>query len=105
VQADLAALDPTLQPYMFGHLADGNLHIILNKTGPLPEARAHAVEHILYRHLRAFGGSFSAEHGVGSKRIGAMNDTTDGVKLAVMAQVKRLLDPQGLLNPGKVFLD
>jgi FAD/FMN-containing dehydrogenase len=51
------------------------------------------------------GGSFSAEHGVGSKRIGAMNDTTDGVKLAAMAQVKRLLDPQGLMNPGKVFLE
>lgn len=105
VQAELAALDPKLQPYIFGHLADGNLHIILNQAGPLPAQRAQEVEHILYRQLRAFGGSFSAEHGVGSKRIGAMNDTTDGIKLATMAQVKCLLDPQRLMNPGKVFFD
>ena len=105
LQAELAALDASLQPFIFGHLADGNLHIILNKTGPLPAQRAQEVEHILYRNLRAWGGSFSAEHGVGSKRIGAMNDTTDGTKLAAMAQVKRLLDPQGLMNPGKVFLE
>ena len=105
VQSELAALDASLQPFIFGHLADGNLHIILNHTGPLPAQRAQEVEHILYRNLRAWGGSFSAEHGVGSKRIGAMNDTTDGVKLAAMAQVKRLLDPQGLMNPGKVFLE
>ncbi len=103
VQAELAALDATLQPFIFGHLADGNLHIILNVRGPVAPERAQAVEHILYRHLQALGGSFSAEHGVGSKRIGAMNDTTNATKLAVMAQVKRLLDPQGLMNPGKVF--
>ena len=50
------------------------------------------------------GGSFSAEHGVGSKRISAMNDTTDSTKLATMARVKQLLDPQGLMNPGKLFV-
>ena len=41
--------------------------------------------------------------GVGSKRIGAMNDTTDSTKLTAMAQVKQLLDPQRLMNPGKLF--
>lgn len=105
VQAELAQYDRAWQPYIFGHLADGNLHIILNASGPLPPEQAQAVEHILYRDLRAMGGSFSAEHGVGSKRIGAMNDTTDDGKLAAMAQVKALLDPRGLMNPGKVFQD
>lgn len=104
VQSELAAHDPAWRPYIFGHLADGNLHIILNQAGPLPAERARAVEHILYRDLKALGGSFSAEHGVGSKRIGAMNDTTDGSKLAAMAQVKQLLDPLALMNPGKLFL-
>jgi FAD/FMN-containing dehydrogenase len=104
VQAELAQHDPAWRPYIFGHLADGNLHIILNQAGPLPPDRAQAVEHILYRNLQAMGGSFSAEHGVGSKRIGAMNDTTDSTKLAAMAQVKQLLDPQMLMNPGKLFI-
>lgn len=103
VQAELRQLDASLEPYIFGHLADGNLHIILNKTGPLGAEQAQAVEQVLYRQLKALGGSFSAEHGVGSKRIAAMNATTDGAKLQAMRQIKQLLDPQGLLNPGKLF--
>lgn len=103
VQAGLAAMDPTLQPFMFGHLADGNLHIILNRPGPIAPELADRVEDVLYRDLRAMGGSFSAEHGVGSKRIGAMVATTDAGKLSTMAQVKRLLDPSLLMNPGKIF--
>jgi FAD/FMN-containing dehydrogenase len=105
VQAELTALDATLAPYIFGHLADGNLHIILNQTGPLTVQREQEVEHILYRNLRALGGSFSAEHGVGSKRIGAMIDTTGAAKLHAMRQLKQLLDPANLMNPGKLFQD
>ena len=103
VQAGLVAIDPALQPFMFGHLADGNLHIILNRPGPLAPELVAQVEEVLYRDLQALGGSFSAEHGVGSKRIGAMVATTDPVKLRTMHQVKRLLDPALLMNPGKVL--
>ena len=103
VQAGLAAIDPALRPYLFGHLADGNLHIILNRPGPITRELADRVEAVLYRELREFGGSFSAEHGVGSKRIHAMVSTTDAVKLSTMAQIKQLLDPMHLMNPGKVL--
>ncbi|NMM76961.1 FAD-binding oxidoreductase [Acidovorax sp. SRB_24] len=103
VQRGLAAIDPSLAPYLFGHLADGNVHIVLNRPGPLPPALSTQIEAVLYGPLRALGGSFSAEHGVGSKRIGAMFDTLDPVKLATMAHIKRLLDPDNLLNPGKVL--
>ncbi|HYN64530.1 MAG TPA: FAD-binding oxidoreductase [Candidatus Limnocylindrales bacterium] len=103
VQAGLAAIDPTLAPYLFGHLADGNLHIVLNRPGPLPEVLAAQVEHVLYRNLQTLGGSFSAEHGVGSKRIDSMFDTTDEVKLALMVRIKALLDPHVGLNRGKVL--
>lgn len=103
VQSDLESIDPALQPYMFGHLADGNLHVILNRPGPLAPVLEAQVENVLYRGLRALGGSFSAEHGVGSKRIDAMVATTETVKLSTMAQVKRLLDPALLMNPGKVL--
>ena len=103
VQSGLAALDADLQPYLFGHLADGNLHIVLNRPGPLEARLAAAIEGVLYGELRAIGGSFSAEHGVGSKRMGALVDTADPVKVATMAAIKRTLDPDGLMNPGKVL--
>lgn len=103
VLAGLARMAPTLQPYVFGHLADGNLHIILNHAGALAPDLSARVQAVLYDPLRALGGSFSAEHGVGSQRIGAMLDTLDPVKLATMARIKLLLDPERLLNPGKVL--
>jgi FAD/FMN-containing dehydrogenase len=103
VQAGLAAIDPAIQPYIFGHLADGNLHILLNRPGPLASELVEQVEHVLYANLRAVGGSFSAEHGVGSKRIGSMFDTTDPGKLAAMRLIKTTLDPANSMNPGKVL--
>ena len=103
VQRGLKEIDPTFQPYLFGHLADGNLHILLNRPGPLPTELNVQVESLLYGSLRAFGGSFSAEHGVGSKRIGSMLNTTDDGKLAAMWLIKSALDPANLMNPGKVL--
>ncbi|TPL46414.1 FAD-binding oxidoreductase [Mesorhizobium sp. B2-4-6] len=99
----LAAIEPGLAPYVFGHLADGNLHIVLNRRGPLAPHIAKAVEDVLYRQLREIGGSFSAEHGVGSKRIHSLLATADPTKLAAMERVKRALDNQSIMNPEKVL--
>lgn len=101
--ADLAAIDPTFEPLIFGHLADGNLHIILDRPGPLDSALAARVEAAIYRDMALRGGSFSAEHGVGSKRIGPLEATADPGKLALMRQIKAALDPHDLFNPGKLF--
>ena len=90
-------------PYIFGHIADGNLHIILNCEGPLSADETAAVEAILYRDIRALGGSFSAEHGVGSKRIHALLSSVDPTKIRFMKAIKATLDPHNLLNPGKVL--
>jgi FAD/FMN-containing dehydrogenase len=103
VKSGLARIDADLDPYVFGHLADGNLHIVLNRTGPLDDAMSSAVEHVLYANLRALGGSFSAEHGVGTKRIAALVATSDPVKFATMMRIKQALDPDHTLNPGKVL--
>ncbi|MGV8952228.1 MAG: FAD-binding oxidoreductase [Cypionkella sp.] len=103
VKSGLARIDADLVPYVFGHLADGNLHIVLNRTGPLDDAMSSAVEHVLYANLRALGGSFSAEHGVGTKRIAALVATSDPVKFATMMRIKQALDPDQTLNPGKVL--
>ncbi|APO70748.1 FAD linked oxidase domain-containing protein (plasmid) [Rhizobium gallicum] len=65
----IARIDDGPDPFIFGHLADGNLHIVLDRPGVwLTEERREAVESILYQGLGSVGGSFSAEHGVGSKR-------------------------------------
>ena len=98
----LQAIDPAIEPYLFGHLADGNLHIVLNRPGPLPRDVRTAIETAIYGELRGLGGSFSAEHGIGSKRIAALQRHADPVKLALMAEIKRLFDPDNLCNPGKV---
>jgi FAD/FMN-containing dehydrogenase len=103
VKSGLARIDADLVPYVFGHLADGNLHIVLNRTGPLDDAMSSAVEHVLYANLRDLGGSFSAEHGVGTKRIAALVATSDPVKLATMMRIKQALDPDQTFNPGKVL--
>jgi FAD/FMN-containing dehydrogenase len=103
VMLEVKSLGRGLAPFVFGHLADGNLHIIFNHRGPFDATTSAAVETILYRDLRALGGSFSAEHGVGSKRIHALKATTDPTKLAAMKAIKQALDPRGLMNPGKVL--
>lgn len=103
IVAELVAIEPSWTPFVFGHVADGNLHVMLNHTGDLPPALSGAVEDVLYRHLPAMGGSFSAEHGVGSKRITPMLATSDATKLALMRTIKAVIDPQRLMNPGKVL--
>ena len=99
----LAAIEPDLVPYLFGHLADGNLHIVLNRAGPLLPEKAAMIEAVLYRDLASLGGSFSAEHGVGSKRIHSLVATADATKIRAMHLIKGAFDPAHLLNAGKVL--
>ncbi|WP_413993241.1 FAD-binding oxidoreductase [Labrys okinawensis] len=103
ITMELAGIEEGLAPFVFGHLADGNLHIMLNRSAEATSAPVlAAVEGVLYDNIRALGGSFSAEHGVGSKRIHALYATSDPVKLKLMQSIKQTLDPAGILNPGKV---
>lgn len=100
----LKEIDAAFDPYVFGHLADGNLHIVLNATGSdVSVETARAVETVLYRDIAAIGGSFSAEHGIGIKRVGSLSAISNPVKLALMRTVKGALDGSALLNPGKVL--
>ena len=91
----------------FGHLGDGNLHY--NVQAPEDcDTRAFLrdyedrVNTLVYQSVKHFGGSISAEHGVGSMKIDSLPDYKDPVALALMKQIKHALDPQGLLNPGRV---
>jgi FAD/FMN-containing dehydrogenase len=67
-----------------------------------PEAR-HAVEHVIYDALRKRGGSVSAEHGIGLEKREYLSWTRNPAEITLMKSLKRALDPENILNPGKIF--
>jgi FAD/FMN-containing dehydrogenase len=101
VQARLKERVPTINTVYFGHVADSNLHIgVQAANGEDPKAVKAAV----YETVRAFSGSISAEHGIGTEKKAFLSYSRSPVELAVMASLKKTLDPNGILNPGKVLL-
>lgn len=104
IHARLPALDPGAETLSVAHLGDGNVHFTVFPTSPdagLADRIVSAIEDEVQR----LGGSFSAEHGVGLSKKPSMARRKDPVALAVMRQIKQALDPQGLMNPGKVLPD
>lgn len=101
VSAAAATHWPDGKCWIFGHMGDGNLHVSFWVGDGSAEAK-HAVEEIVYGPLAAFRGAVSAEHGIGlDKREWLGVSRTQG-ELGLMRQLKGFMDPQGLLNPGKV---
>ena len=105
-----AALDaalPGVRYFTFGHLGDGNLHYNLaSPPGTAPSAFLEAsarANRIVYDLVARFGGSFSAEHGVGQLKREELTRYKPAVEVELMRRIKRALDPQDLLNPGKVL--
>jgi FAD/FMN-containing dehydrogenase len=98
---------PGVRLVNFGHLGDGNLHY--NVQAPEGgDAKAFVVEHeqrvnqLVYDSVHRFDGSISAEHGVGALKVERLEQFKSPVALGLMRAVKRALDPQNLLNPGRV---
>jgi FAD/FMN-containing dehydrogenase len=87
---------------VFGHLGDGNLHVIVGSHDGTPETR-RLVEGIVYDPLRDIGGSVSAEHGIGLEKRPYLGWSRSPAEIALMATLKRTLDPKNILNPGKVL--
>jgi D-lactate dehydrogenase (cytochrome) len=91
----------------YGHAGDGNLHFnVSQKTGTGGEsfiARGPVLELALFDLVESLGGSISAEHGIGRLKAAEFARRADPVELAVMHQLKRALDPKGIMNPGKVL--
>ncbi len=101
LEAALADWRPDARAMVFGHIADGNLHIF---TQPHDDGRHHAAsDRIVYGCLEGLGGSVSAEHGIGIEKKAWLDRTRSAEEIALMRQLKMLLDPQGILNPGKVI--
>lgn len=100
----LTAAVPGLRPLVFGHIADGNIHVIPMR-GNYDKATASAVETAIYTGLEEMGGSISAEHGIGVKKIDAYERFVSPVKRDVASKLKALMDPNGIFNPGIVVRD
>ena len=100
VRGELAARWPDHHCWLFGHLGDGNLHLAVH-TGDA--ADRESVERIVYEPLKAIGGSISAEHGVGLEKKPYLHLSRSPQEIALMRTLKNALDPNGLLNPGKIF--
>ena len=92
---------PAYRRFVFGHLGDGNLHIIA--TGPPDAAARHGIERCVYEPLAARGGSVSAEHGIGREKLPWLPLCRSPAELALMRKLKQALDPKGILNPGCVL--
>jgi len=102
VDARLKARWPDATNMVFGHLGDGNIHLITGVGDPSAEAR-HAVEAIVYGCLRSRGGSISAEHGIGLEKKPWLPISRSEAEITLMRTLKQALDPKGILNPGKVL--
>jgi FAD/FMN-containing dehydrogenase len=91
----------------FGHIGDGNLHFNVSQPVSASAAeflqRAGEIERGVYDIVRRYGGSFSAEHGIGQYKLTELQRYRTPTELDVMRQLKRALDPRGILNPGKVL--
>ncbi len=101
VSASVRAFAGENRSFVFGHMADGNLHLVI-AAGDDPATRAR-IEALVYEPLAAIGGSVSAEHGIGLEKRAYLPLSRTAAEISTMRLIKRALDPKGILNPGKVF--
>lgn len=91
----------------YGHVGDGNLHFNVNAVTPAAEAALLARSEQIRRHVHdtvsGLGGSFSAEHGIGQLKVDELERYASPVELDLMRAIKRVFDPHGIMNPGKVL--
>jgi FAD/FMN-containing dehydrogenase len=88
--------------FVFGHLGDGNLHLVVG-VGERGSAAKARVNKVVYEAVSRRAGSISAEHGVGLEKKPYLGLSRSAPEIAVMRQIKAALDPKGILNPGKIF--
>jgi len=102
--AKVVKADSGAEPFYIAHLGDGNVHYGVYTSrddAALKDQIVETIEDV----VESLGGSFSAEHGVGLSKLNTMRRRKDPVALDMMRKIKGVLDPNGILNPGKLIPD
>jgi len=103
----VAARYPDFEIVWYGHIGDGNLHLNILKPKALTQPeffeRCGAVSHEIGELLARYGGSISAEHGVGLLKKSLLPYSRSPTEIALMRSIRKTFDPKSILNPGKVF--
>ena len=108
-RADAAVerLCPGARPVPFGHFGDGNVHYNVSQPVSMDKARYLALweemQALVHGIVRDMGGSISAEHGIGQMKRAELRRVKSAVEIDMMRAVKAALDPNGILNPGKLL--
>ena len=109
MQALLTHEYPQIEVVWFGHIGDGNLHINVLRPDDLDEvafvAQCDHVTRLLATTLQSHGGSISAEHGIGLVKRAYLESTRSAAEIMLMKGVRKVFYPNGILNPGKLFMD
>ncbi len=107
VDAALKVNYPDFEVIWFGHIGDGNMHINVLKPADLPRdqfiKKCVGVNEILFPIIQELDGSISAEHGVGLVKKPFLTYSRTPAEIALMKGVKQVFDPNGIMNPGKIF--
>lgn len=107
VEAVVTANYPEFEIVWFGHIGDGNVHLNVLKPDDLPIAdfqqRCGEVSKWVFDIVQRYGGSISAEHGVGLLKKDYLHYTRSALEVSIMRQIKSAFDPLGIMNPGKIF--
>jgi FAD/FMN-containing dehydrogenase len=101
ITARIADAFPDALGYSFGHIADGNLHLCVVADGE--DATAEAIDELVYAAVAEYGGTVSAEHGIGLLKRPYLSRSRGDAEVDLMRRIKLALDPNGTLNPGKVI--
>lgn len=103
----VAARYPDFEIIWFGHIGDGNVHLNILKPDALGTdlfyQQCHEVSAEVFDLIEAFGGSVSAEHGIGLLKKDFLAYSRSAVEIDLMRQIKKVFDPNGVMNPGKIF--
>jgi len=103
-KAALLAAIPGCESVYYGHIGDGNLHLVSWVPGlPVEDQPKDEMDEVIYGLVREYGGSVSAEHGIGTVKKRWLGHARSAEEIALMRTIKAAIDPQGLLNPGKVL--